>query len=319
MPDKPYHFLVNSFSSVTKENYKLADTLGKFTDSALYAARANPDIALIYAFYHPIYTGYDTVYGTWKTQKQVSQGGTDALGQLVEGLPAKVNIWDMAILPFYGSKTNSTYKGIFPHGHTAFYRGTQKDRIDAVESLNEKIDGIAPLAATKTDVDTYYASLMAAYNNRQGQASGNTGNSDNVETQRQIICGALQCVFGFITYKYYNDLGQVAVYIDINSMANHQQTQFVNNNLKPLTEHGICQRTLAPTDQVRIINNGSVPLKFYFAGSATAAAGATFIILAPGADETHNASDFGDVATLHFLNVYNADATAVAAYEVDLL
>jgi hypothetical protein len=314
------HFLTNSFAALTKRNYKLASILGKFTDSALSAgSAADTAIAVLYAYYHPLYLAFDTAYQNWKTQKDISQGGTETLVQLLGALPAEVNTWGLAILSYYGVKTNPTYKGIFPHGHTAFYSGTYMERIDAVGSLSTKLTGITPLAATKTAVDAYYTSLMTAYNTRQGQTSGNTTNSDTVEIQRLALCDALQYVLGGLIQRFYQDLGQIAGYIDINSMERHQQTQFINNHLKPLTENGICERTLGATDQIRIINNGSVPLKFYFANSATGAAGAIFITLAPGADETHNASDFGDVTTLHFLNVSNADAAVEGAYEVDLL
>jgi hypothetical protein len=320
MSNQLYHFLVNSFLKVTRHSYKLAATLSKFTDSTLFAAStADAAIATLYAFYHPLYQAYDAAYQNWTTKKDISQGGTETLVQLLGDLPAEVNTWGLAILSYFGVKTNPAYKGIFPHGHTAFYTGSYIERINAVENLSTKLNDIVALAATKTAVDDYHTLLMTAYNNRQGQASGNTTNSDTVEMQRIALCYALQYVLGGLTQRFYQDLGQIAGYIDINSMENHQQTQFVNNHLKAAAEHGICERTLIGTDQVRIINNGSVPLKFYFASSATGAAGAIFVTLAPGADETHNASDFGDVTTLHFLNVSNADASVEGAYELDLL
>ena len=60
-------------------------------------------------------------------------------------------------------------------------------------------------------------------------------------------------------------------------------------------------------------------MEFYIAQTAKAGAGTTVIKVAAGADETHDASDFGDVASLHFLNVHNPNASIDGAYEVDLL
>jgi hypothetical protein len=311
--------LINSFLSVTNKNYKLAYTIGTFTDNALITAKADPAILALYNYFHPIFTSFQTSYNTWKTQQNTSIGGTATLDQLLGGLTAKVNLWDAQILGFYQTKTNAGYIALLPSGHSIFLHGKQKDRIDAVKHLSDGLVGIAGLAATKTDVDAYYNQLINAYNLHQGQGSGVGTSSDAVENQRVLLCNGLFYVYGGLIQKYVTDLKQIANFIDVESMQQHLQTQFTNAHLKPLATYNICQRTLAPNDQIKIINNGSIDLNFYWAAHASDAMGATFVTIAAGSEETHNASDFGDVDNLHFLNVFNTSPELDGSYELDLL
>ena len=319
MSQRLYHFLINSFLVVTKKSYKLANTLGSFTNNALFNAKADAAILVLYNFFNPIFTAYQTAFNAWNLQQNTAQGGTLSLEQLLAGLTAKVNIWDAQILIFYQLKTSSGFKALFPHGHAAFSHGSQQEKVAAVKHLSDGMLNIAGLAATKADVDAFVALLVAAFNNKQGQHGNQNTGSNSVENQRVLVCNGLFYVYAGLVQHFITDLAQIATFIDVESMQNHQQTVFINNHLKAGAEHNICQRTLLPTDQIRLINNGEAELRFYVAQHATDPAGATFVQLPPAADVTHPASDFGDVATLHFLNVQNANSSVEGSYEVDLL
>ena len=313
-----YHFLVNSFLVVTNHNYKLAFKIGTYTDNALNNAKADPAILVLYNFFHPLFVNFTAAYNAWKLQKNQGVGGTLTLTQLFDGLTDKLNIWESQILVFYTKKTNPGFKALFPQGHKPFQNGTQETKIEAVKNLSDGMIGIAGLASVKSDVDAYYALFMAAFNTHQGQDSGIGTASDLVETQRVNLCNGLQWVLGGLTQKYYTNLLQIANFIDIQSMQSGEQTEWVKKKLKALSHFNIFERTLLPTDQIRIKVTGPDALQFYWTLNANDAVGATSLIIPAGAEETHNADEFGDVLNNHFFNVNNPAGT-VGSYEVELL
>lgn len=319
MAKKIFRLLVNTFLSVTKGNFKLALQLAVFTDNALNAAKADAAILALYNFFHPLFVAYQNVYNAWKEQKDLSEGGTLSLKQLLKGMTDKINIWDTAILSAYGGlKTNPTYKGILPDGHTPFLQGSQKARVDAVKHLSDKLIGIAGLAATKTDIDNYYALLNAAFNTHGGQKSTQSINSKAVETQRLEVCYGLQYVLGGLMQKFYKDIKQAGSFFDISKIQSGEQNKWVKKLLKPMTLLNIFERTLDPTDKVRIKNNKLGPLQFFYAKNAGDAVGAVFVTVNAGEEVIRPIQDFGDFANNHFFNVYNP-TDFEGSYEVELL
>jgi hypothetical protein len=319
MAKKIFRLLFNTFLSVTKGNFKLALDLASFTDNALFAAKADAAILILYNFFHPLFTTYQTLYNAMKVQKDTAEGGTLTLKQSLKGMTDKVNIWDTAILNFYGGlKTNPSYKAIFTDGHTPFLRGSQKSRIDAVKQLSDKLIGIVGLAATKTDVDSYYATLNNAFTTHSGQKSTKGTNSSAVEAQRLEVCYGLQYVLGGLMQKYYKDLKQAANFFDMAKLQSAEQNKFTKKVLKGMTLYNIFERTVVPGTQISIWNKGAGPLQFCFAKNATDGIGTMFITIAPGANETHNADEFGDIANNHFFLVNNP-VDIVGSYVVELL
>jgi hypothetical protein len=318
MAKRLYHFLINSFLVITIANYKLAFKIGTYTDNALNNAKADPAILLLYNFFHPLFLNFMAAYNASKLQKNQAIGGTLTLTQLFDGLTDKLNIWDSQILVFYTKKSNPGFKALFPQGHKPFQQGSQETKIEAIKNLSDGMNGIAGLASVKSDVDAYYALFIAAFNTHQGQDSSIGTASDLVETQRVNMCNGLQWVLGGLTQKYYTNLSQIANFIDIASMQNGEQNKWVKKLLKGLKLLNIFERTLDPTDKLRIKNNKLGPLQFFCAKNAGDAVGAVFVIVNPGEEVTHPIADFGDFANNHFFNVYNP-TDLDGGYEVELM
>jgi len=313
-----FHLLINSFLSVTRTSYKLAFILGTFTDNALNAAKADPKILELYNEFHPVYTAFLAAYNAWKNQVNTSIGGTASLEQLLAQLTDKSNLWQSQVLAFYKSKKNSGFKALFPRGLRPFYTGGQLAEINAVKTLSDGLANIAGLASTKTDVDAFYTLLINAFNSRQGLDSSVGIGSDAVETQRVALSVGLFMAYGGLIRKYAATPLQIGNYFDIESMQHNLQTQFVNNHIKALTTVNIFQRTLLPTDRIRILNNGKTELTFFWASTDEQSTASIFITVQPQTVETFEASKFGDLATNHFFNVTNPSDLAEGAYEVDL-
>lgn len=319
MSKRTFRMLINSFLSVTVNNYKLANTLATFTDNALNNAKADAAILALYNYFHPLFITFQTNYNNWKTAANTAIGSTANVDQLLAQLTDKVNLWDAQCLVVYKVKSDAGYKALFPHAHKPFNSGVTKDEIDAVKMLSQGLTGITALAATKTDVDAFYALLIAAFNNKQGQKSTVGNDSNAVENQRIIICNALFYVYGGLVQKFAADPKQIANFMDVENMQRHLQTQFVNNKLKPLAIYTVFERTLQPTDNIMVINTGTTGLNFYWAAHSGDTPTGTFVTMAAGEEKTITAGAFGDVANNHFFTAQNTSSNLMGSFEVNLV
>jgi hypothetical protein len=319
MATRVFHLLINSFLSVTNRNFKLAFILGTFTDNALYAAKADPKILELYNEFHPVYTAFIAAYDTWKSQINTSISGTASFEQLLAQLTEKSNYWQSQALAFYKTKTDKGFIFLFPNGLRPFYTGGQLAEMNAVKTLSDGMANITGLVGVKADVDAFYALMVSAFNVHQGQKSNVGLGSDNVEAQREALSIGLFAAYGGLIHKYAATPLVIANFFDIESMQHNLQTQFVNNHLKALTTVNIFQRTLQPTDQIKIANNGKTELTFFWASTDEQSTAIVSVTVQPQTVETFEASKFGDLATNHFFNVTNPSDLAEGAYEVDLV
>ena len=307
-------FLINPFLSATKGSFRLAMKLSFFTDSGLHAHMSDAAILAMYNIYHPMHTAFAAAYNAWDAQKSTQIANTSALNNLLEGLSAKYDTWEYAIRGVY-AKTSTQYENLFAHGKSVFTSGTQLDRIQAVSSLNTNLTGIAALAATKTDVNNTYNALQAALLASSDNKSITNTLSTAVEVQRLIICNGLYSVLGKLMDKFNTNPAAIADYIDVESLRNIQQTDFVGH-VAGNSFIDIVHRTLDATQFITLRNTGNTPLRFYLAALKTDAIGAVYFEVPPMTDHDITANQLGDVTTQHFINVLNVDALMEGHFEM---
>ena len=316
MNTKIWHFIINTFEVATRGNYKAAVTLSTHLDAALFAAKADAQILVLYNYYHPIHLAYVAAYNAWLAQGGTQKGSTQSLTALLAGLTAKVNAWDFQIQGTY-TKGTPSYTALLPQGHTPFFQGGQSQRIAAVHALDTALTGIVALAATKTDVDNYATSLDTANTTQKGSKTSTIGDSTAVETQRINMTNGQMYCYGGLVQKYTTQLNKIEQFYDMEIVRNGSQTDFTGH--VAAGEHkNIAKRTLVATQAIKLKNLDSTVLRFYLATQKNDAVGVIYIEVPPMTELSTTAKLMGDVTTQHFINVFNVDITQQGAWELML-
>jgi hypothetical protein len=317
MNKRAWSYLQNQFESCTDGNYKKGMLINTYLDASLNAAKADAAILVLYNYYHPIYAAYQSAYDAWVAQGGTQKGSTATLTQLLEQSTEKVNAWEYAILGVF-AKGSPQYITLFPKGKSPYNKGSQESRMAAFNALNINLTGIAALASTKTAVDAYYNSLIAANTEQKGSKSTTDMVSNTVETERLNMCKGQYYVLGGLMQKYIDDTTTIGNYFDLETIRRSAQTEFTGH-LAPLELKVLAKRTFAPTDELRIANKGESILKFYLQLTDGSAEPTLFVQLDPISEQTFSANQLGDVESMHYLTVLNTDPAVEGQYIVDLL
>lgn len=312
---RPWSFLINPFLVATRGNYEKSVTISTFTDAALHA---NPAFGSIYGNYHPAHVALVAAYDAWKTGGGSQKGSTASLKALLKGLTAAVNHWDYLIQGI-AEKGTPAYTAFFPQGHAPFINGKQAMRIGAVHSLSLELAKQTPVPAVKTEVDAYYAQLLAANDTQKGKVSQTDVLSESVEAARIVVCKSLYIALGALMQNLFATPEAIGDYFDLELIRQGPQDEFTGH-IEPMAHDTIVKRSFDADDQINLKNTGLVPLTFYLAAVKNGGIpdGVTGITLAPG-EETHvPASGLGHPDTDKYLTVYNAAAIADGNWEVEL-
>ena len=311
-----WSFTNNSFLTATRDSYLKTHIISTFTDGALNNAKADAQILVQYNFYHPLHVAYEAAFGVWDAQRATQSGSTMTLESWLDQLSSiKVKAWDIQIQGQF-AKGTPTYKTLFPHGHEVFHNGTQNAKIDAVGLLNTNLTGIVPLAATKTDVGNFLASLKSANTAQKGMKEGTGIDNDLVEIQRINVCNGLYAVLGALMNKYYLTPEMVENFFDLKTLQSNRQSDF-KGHVAAADDHVIARRTLAPDQLLHLTNRGNSILRFYLAAHKNDPIGALFYELPPNSEQDGvHITALGDPATQHFICVHNPDANIDGSYEL---
>ncbi|HEY4786461.1 MAG TPA: hypothetical protein VIH57_10450, partial [Bacteroidales bacterium] len=229
---KTWNFLQNQFLHASDGSYYVGMSISTYHDNALDKMKSEPVVLGLYNFYHPLHLDYKTAYSTWETQGGTQQGETLNLYQLLNLLNnTKVPRWDVKIQNQYDSKTPA-YKRLLPNHRKPFQQGAQSERIQAVKSLSEAIGSDLLLADVKTDIDSFYVLLEAAYNAQKGNKSLSKNTTNNLELARQAMCAGQYADLGALMQKYSTTPEVIAQYFDLQSIRRSQQVLFTGQ-LKP--------------------------------------------------------------------------------------
>ena len=308
----------NTFNNATVGNYKKYFSISTYHDEALEAHSSNAAILPLYTFYHPLHLAYKAAYNGWSSSKDTKQGDTELVKQMLADLAnPKIQQWDIAIQQFY-LKGTPQYKALLPNGRQEFQKGSQQERIEAIETLILNIGTDANLATLKTTIQTFYDLLSDAQGKKIGKQSTTETDSDAVEAARVTAANAMYKNLGNLMVLFFENPLQIEPYFDLALIRTTEQTTFVNNDVKALKVTSIVKRTLADNKTITIRNTGTEVLIFYPAAHKEDAPG-TLISHDMPADSTQVFSkvEFGNTKELPFINVINKTAFA-GSFEMEI-
>ena len=306
------------FANATLNSFRLALRITLFHYNALKANISDAFIAGLYATYDSIHKNYVDTYNAWRVQLGAQQGATKTLDTLFKELAyKKASKWKGVVVGIYGNDS-PMLETLFPQQSKPFNRGSQSDRLEAVNQLILAIGTNPDLVALKTEIELFYTSLNDAFEAQKGAKLLTDNLSDAVEVARLKMCVAQYANLGGMMQYYAGAPLLTGNYFDQKAIRTGTQVLFMGL-VKALKIKTIVQRTLQATDELKLENDGNTELRFYLAADKDAAIGATFISVAANSYTTVSAADLGDVSTQHFLMVFNPDTLIKGEFTVEFV
>ena len=254
---KPWQYIINQFLNSTKRNYKKALALSTYHDAALLQKTIDfpldTDWTLLYERYHPLHVAFKAAYNAWVSSGGTLRGFTLTLKQLFKLMPAKLDLWISLTIPFY-PKTSSLFISLFKN-RKPFTEGKTDPKINALSSLSTAIGSNLSLAPMKAMVDSTYALMNAARIVQSGGKSTKSTESDDVETTMGAVNVMAYRNVGFLINKWADTPEKILPLYDLETLRKSAQTVF-KRKMKVVENSNIVQRTMMPTDEIRIKTQG---------------------------------------------------------------
>ena len=308
MANKPIGLLVNRFEVASRDSFNVAAAIGTQHVSALHADSATVPIALIcYNNVKPKYDAYMAARVAHLAQIGTQFGEVLTLKQLLEVMPTNVESWQVSIKNVYDAKT-TRFKEMFSKGKSTLNRGTQINRINAVESLLTAIGSDAALTAVKGKITLFHTSLLSALTTKDDAKSTTVTDSTTLETTRIDLCDEIEGNLGLLINNFKKDTSLAAKYFDETLLHNSLQMSF-DLKIKPLNaKKGIKRTFINPlTQQFQIISRANNTMKIFLSVSRYGLVGTKFVSIPPESAGIYNLVDMGDNTTESFLNMFNPD------------
>jgi hypothetical protein len=212
------YFGRNHHQTVTKDNFKLMNTLEGKHYSKIKSEAGDPDFDAMILFFDPYHTAWVNGYGGWKSASNSSQGKTIELREMFATL-TNINMpkWEITIYGFY-PEGSARATALLPHKRTPFISGAQYDRITALSTLVTTIGSDANLAAMKADIIAFHADILKCYTENQGSKKTVSDLSDDLEPIRIATAQAMFANEGMLMKKFYKTPEKVDNYFDVQSM-----------------------------------------------------------------------------------------------------
>ena len=315
---KPWSFIENPFLNATGKSYRLANRISIFHDAALNAASSDPFLLSLYLLYHPVHLAFVAAYTSWLSQEGMQKGKTQSLKELLAQLSGeKIQKWSGAIAQVF-PKGSAGYIGLLPNDSGPFQKGTQADKIAAVQSLGEAMDGIPALISLKTEVDAFYLLLTQTMDTQKGSKSITGVRSESVDEARIHLCNAQYEALGALMKHFSTHRDRISHYFDLAAIRHGEQVLFtghVNVNASRV----IARHKWLPGELIKLENEGNTPLQFYFADDKNATPTATSgITLAPGTHVQVNSSQLGKTGDAYLL-AFNPDVNLKGQFTVEFM
>ncbi|MCC6186582.1 MAG: hypothetical protein IT256_05455 [Chitinophagaceae bacterium] len=315
---RPWTYLVNTFESVTADSYRLAKKLGDRTILDLANNIANPYMADLHANLLPHVATYNTQYMKWKGEIGAQKSTTSGLTVLLKTLSSeKIARWDIQIQVLYPQGSNE-YILLLPYRRAPFQHGSQEDRISAVGSLGMMLEGKQQLAATKAEVDAFFATLTNSFDTQKQKLNQTTMNSTALDAAREAVCVEMYYTLAMLMAYYKTNPAAAAAFFDVESIRNHEQTTF-NGTVYGAELKLAMTHTFILGEEVRLVNRGNHDLRFALCTEANDAIGQPSVLVAAGNETIVRAEELGDVATQRYLKVENLAPAEDGKYTIMLL
>ena len=317
-----WKYLSNQFLLATSDSYKKGLILSNYHNAALLKFKtANPtdtDIDKMYTRYNPLAQTLAAEYVKWKGLGGVKEASTLNLEQLLATMPTKMNIWEPAIQTKF-AKTTPDFKAILPNGRSGLTRGNKEDRVSAIKTFSDSLTGIADLAATKTQIDAFYALVLEARSKQLGSKSA-AGQGGNTVKAATVACMVMQYKnLGLMIDKYAADTSIIETFFDLETLQQSTQTSFTGT-LDPSENEAILVHTFIAGDELRLKITGNGAARFYLSNNANGT-NSELVQVAANTTLVVAVDEFAvpDYHTYRYLTALNPSSSETLTYEVEVL
>jgi hypothetical protein len=312
-----WHYLNNTFLIVTEGSTKLMMILSPDHRARLFAQTADPDIAAMLATFAPIDDALSAAYTAWYNAGAFYKGATMTFENYLKELSkSKLDSWIPQVQVVFAEGTPE-YSTLFPKGRAPFTSGSYDMRINAVKSLGAALASYLPLAATKTDVDSFFTNLNTARTKQQSKEEEVRVKSELLETARINTGVAMYANLGTLMAKYAATPEAIAKFFDLSLI----QSPPKDKNTFTVIVAAKDTANVVPggfTDTTQFtLYTGNTKGKFFTSNSATGVDGEG-VTLEPNTSKTVLATDLGAPGNT-FLNVTNLDTLNQGSYSVVML
>jgi hypothetical protein len=309
----------NQFDNATKKSNKLMNRISSDHDSKLEAESANPDILKLHNRTRPFREDFSACYVNSISANAVYKGRTSAFDIVLKNLSStKVEEWDDLIRIVF-KKDTPTYIELFPRGRKPFQSGTYDQRIEEVLALGERLSPYAALAAVKTDVDNFGASMVAERNLQQQKEKLVSKAAELLETSRINMANMMYGNLGILMDLNRENPSAICGYFDLEAIRN------VSTETNVILEGPIAggdslnaASGVTPDIEYLFANPGVGTIAYFTSKTADGVYSGTGIEVAPGETITKKASELGDPA-FTFLNVTNLDPDNQGYYSITVM
>ena len=247
MADYIWNRSFNFFTYPIQQSYVGGKKIIDYTEVALLAGIADPEIHTLHTFFHTLWAQHDLDYAAWTVLKSANPGKTLGVTQLVDELSStNIRKWDKAIQNVYDIDT-SEYKTLMPKHRIPFQTGTVASRVLAINTLITAIGTDASLATVKASIIAFITLLNTATGKQSGQITNIDTAIVDLDASSLAAGQGILFIYASLLAKYYLTPTSIDAYFDITDLHSVLQMIF-NATLKVINkERAICRRKMDTT------------------------------------------------------------------------
>jgi hypothetical protein len=313
MFSRPWTFQINPFDVASSGSNPNADKLDTFHLVALTTHSNIPYVQDLLVAYQPVSEKFKAAYAEWKKHGGIQTSETDNVHNFEKNLSVKSKKWDVNIQNEFADTTKE-YKSLMEHHRAPFQTGTVPNKLMAVKNLGEKLAAYGALAATKAEVDSFYAQFNQAYKDQQGAISISGSHSSDVDEARTVMCDMMYAHLGMIIYQNPTSPDTIGKYFDLSILRKKPQNNFTRH-IKGGKTIFLVERSLVEDQILTITNLGNTNIDVWSADQKTGGKKEIFATILAGEVRDIKAQEIG-LLEHHYIMVENMDAVQVAFFEL---
>ena len=302
----------NFFLSSTKGNYTKFQRIAKSMFDACTANEADPFIDGILTEITPTY-GIFTNYNNLNKAAAGPQHGAVGAKNLVMSQihSTDLNNWYVAV-QVVAPKGTELFDTVFPHGLSVFHEGTVDDQLAQVLALITNMTGVGSLAAIMAVIQAKYNIAFPAKTKVGVKKTSKKTAAVNAKIAMNNHGVVMFEVYGSFIHEYGSDPITLALYIDVAEIQRKPEDNIITAIIVKHSADKVASRTLLDTDEVTVLNDGTVDLKFYLAHTLTSPKG-LFVTVPAGTSMTFSVLLMGSIAN-RYVMVENDSLTTNGHY-----
>ena len=229
--------------------------------------------------------------------KAAYKGATQATENLLKELASdKIENWDIRIQVVY-RKGTPEYLALIPNGRKPFQSLAYELRLSAVETLISSIGDDVALVPLKTDVEAFYALIVAARDNQQGKEGLVDSLSVQLEQERVDCSQAMYYTLGGLMQKYYQNTELISGFYDMDNIrqTGKDEEEIAEPYILSIEPNETKEAGITFNDTTRFLfkNTGAVPLSIFTGGNIPEVPENPFILEA-GEESEKLATELGE-------------------------